>query len=78
MSLQRRVLRFGLLQDGNAEVGVFPQREEILIYCVGFGGLVLHGIGPADLEARGGDWDGTAIVREAHNSLKFRDAVTLA
>jgi len=30
-SLQLGVLRLGLLQDGNAWVGVFPQREEILV-----------------------------------------------
>jgi hypothetical protein len=30
--LQLGVLRFGFLQDGDVGVGVFPQREEILIY----------------------------------------------
>jgi hypothetical protein len=29
--LQLRVLRFGFLQDGDVGVGVFPEREEILI-----------------------------------------------
>ena len=29
--LQLRVLRFGFLQDGNVGVGVFPQREEVLV-----------------------------------------------
>ena len=29
--LQFRVLRLGLLQDGDVAVGVFPQREEILM-----------------------------------------------
>jgi len=29
--LQLRVLRLGLLQDGDVGVGVFPEREEILI-----------------------------------------------
>ena len=29
--LQLRVFRFGFLQDGNARVGVFPQREEIFV-----------------------------------------------
>jgi len=28
---QLRVLRFGLLQDGNFGVGVFPEGEEILV-----------------------------------------------
>ena len=37
-SLQLRVLRFGLLQDGDVGIGVFPEGEEILIgslYCYG-------------------------------------------
>jgi hypothetical protein len=29
-SLQPRVLGFGLLQDGDVGVGVFPEREEVL------------------------------------------------
>src|ERR1035437_6227085 len=29
--LQLRVLGFGLLQDGNVGVGVFPEREEIFV-----------------------------------------------
>jgi hypothetical protein len=29
--LQSRVLGFGLLQDGNVSVGVFPEGEEILV-----------------------------------------------
>src|ERR1700685_397669 len=31
--LQLRVLRFGLLQDGNVGVGVFPEGEEIFVGC---------------------------------------------
>ena len=29
--LQLRVLRFGLLQDGNIGIGIFPERKEILV-----------------------------------------------
>src|SRR2546425_13266408 len=29
--LQLRVFRFGLLQDGDVGVGVFPEREEVLV-----------------------------------------------
>src|SRR5713226_5109592 len=50
--LQLRVLCFGLLQDGDVGVGVFPEREEILICRLGFGGVALHGIGSTDLEMR--------------------------
>src|SRR3974377_933963 len=35
-SLQLRVFRFGLLQDGDVGVGVFPECEEILICPHGF------------------------------------------
>lgn len=30
-----RVFRFGLLQDGNIRVGVFPESEELFIGCDG-------------------------------------------
>ena len=36
--LQLRVLGLGLLQNGDVGVSVFPQREEILIGCLGFEG----------------------------------------
>ena len=35
------VFRLGLLQDGNIRVGVFPEREEILVGGAGFGAGVL-------------------------------------
>jgi hypothetical protein len=47
--LQRCVFRLCSDEDRNVGVGIFPQREEILI---GFGGVALHGIGSADLEMR--------------------------
>jgi hypothetical protein len=31
-------------------VGVFPEREEIMICGLGLGGVALHGVGSADLE----------------------------
>jgi hypothetical protein len=50
--LQFSVLRFGLLQDGNIGIGVFPQHKEIQIGGAGSCGVALHGIGPADLQMR--------------------------
>jgi len=38
------VFRLGFLQDGDVGVGVFPEREEILIRGAGFGGVSLHGV----------------------------------
>ena len=39
--LQLRVLRFGLLQDGDVGVGIFPEREEIFVggECADAGGI---------------------------------------
>jgi len=68
--LQLCVLRLGLLQDGDVGVGVFPEGEEIIVGGAGFDGVVLHGIGSADLEMRehpddrlpfGGSLPGTTI-----------------
>src|ERR1700676_4765609 len=48
--LQLRVLRLGLLQDGDVGVGVFPEREEILISGTSLGGVTGHGVGASQLE----------------------------
>ena len=37
--LQLGVLRFGLEENGNVGVGIFPNREEILIRGFGLAGL---------------------------------------
>src|SRR5271170_3270946 len=50
--LQLRVLRFCSGENGDVEVGVFPEREEILIGGLGLGGVALHGVGASDLETR--------------------------
>jgi len=50
VSLHLRVLGFGLLQDGDVGVGVFPEGEEILVGGTGFGSVAVHGIGSTDLE----------------------------
>jgi hypothetical protein len=50
--LQLRVLRFGLLQDGDVGVGVFPEGEEILIGGAGFEVIALQGVGAGEAEPR--------------------------
>jgi len=50
--LQFRVLGFGLLQDGDVGVGVFPEGEEILIGGFRFGRVALQGVGAAKAETR--------------------------
>src|SRR5205809_774635 len=48
--LQLRVLRLGLLQDGDVGVGVFPEREKTLIGGTRLCGISLHGICPGEAE----------------------------
>src|ERR1700682_157929 len=50
-SLQFRVLRLGLLQDGDDGGGVFPEGEEILVCSVPFGFVAGHGVGTAQSQA---------------------------
>src|ERR1700689_5332649 len=59
--LQLGVLRLGFLQDGDVGVGVFPEREEVLICSAGFGasgfcsrtfcGLGFEGVGAGESQA---------------------------
>jgi hypothetical protein len=46
---QLRVLRFGFLEDGDVGIGVFPEREKILVGRFGVGGISLSGVGAAQL-----------------------------
>jgi hypothetical protein len=46
-SLQLRVFRFGLLEDWNIGIGIFPRGEKILVGNAGFGVVTLGGIGAA-------------------------------
>ena len=41
----------GLLQDGDAGIGVFPEGEEILIGDASFGCVALHGVSAGETEA---------------------------
>ena len=51
-SLQLRVFRFRSDEDRNVRVGVFPEREEILIGRLGLGGVALHGVGTGQSQVR--------------------------
>src|SRR5882724_313487 len=44
------VLGFGLLQDGDVGVGVFPEREEVLVGGAGFGGVAGEGVGASEAQ----------------------------
>ena len=48
--LQVRALGLGLLQDGDIGIGVFPEREEILICSLGFDGVSGDGICAGELQ----------------------------
>jgi hypothetical protein len=49
-SLQLRVLRLGLLQNGDVGIGVFPEGEEIQIGSASFRAIALEGIGAGEAE----------------------------
>src|SRR6516164_3582011 len=49
---QLSVLGFGLDQDWDVGVCVFPEREEILIRGAGFHSVSWHGVGSAELDTR--------------------------
>ena len=51
-SVQPSVFGSGGDEDRNAEVGVFPQRQEILIRCTGLDGVALQGIGTGNPKIR--------------------------
>src|SRR5438093_12337536 len=71
-SLQLRVLRLGLLQDGDVGVGVFPEGEEILIRDACFC-RVTHEFVAARLanKGKGNNWVvGTKAV-QITDTLKF-------
>ena len=61
--LQLRVLRPGQLGDGNVRVGVFPEREGILIRRLGLGGVALR-VGASDWPLR---------TRREPSGILFRD-----
>src|ERR1035441_8738867 len=50
-SLQLRVLRFGFFQDGDIGIGVFPEREKILIGGPGFCRVAGERVGAAQLRS---------------------------
>jgi hypothetical protein len=50
--LQLRVFRLSSNEDGDVGVGVFPEREEILIGSTRFDVVARQGIGPAQLKMR--------------------------
>ena len=50
--MQLRALRFGFLQDGDVGVGVFPQREEVVVRGAGFRSVALHGVSAGEAEMR--------------------------
>ena len=45
--LQLRILGFRLLVDGDVGVGVFPESEEVLVSCTGFGTFARENVGTA-------------------------------
>jgi hypothetical protein len=52
LQLQPRVLCFGLFQDGDVGIGIFPERQEILVLGACFRGVALQGIGASQAQGR--------------------------
>ena len=50
--LQFGVLGLGLLEDGDLRIGIFPDRQEILVRSSAFGGIALESVGTSQLEMR--------------------------
>ena len=59
--MQLRVLRFGLSQDGDVGVGVFPEGEEVLVSGFCFGTIALHRVAASQAEM------GKGTQREVHD-----------
>ena len=75
--LQLRVFVFGFSQDGDVRVGVFPEREEVVIGGFCFCHVALHGIRSGNLKMReradGLIDDNSAMVEDSLKlSLGFR------
>jgi hypothetical protein len=51
-SLQLRILRLGLLQDGDVGIGVFPERKEVLVCRLAFNRIACHRVGATKLKVR--------------------------
>jgi hypothetical protein len=72
-SPQLRVLRFGFLQDGDVGVGVFPQRQEILIRGPGSDRVALHSVSAGQAEAgQRAPWRVRHQAAVVDELLKFR------
>src|ERR1700730_3859137 len=70
--LQLRVLRLGLLEQGNIRVRVFPRGEEILVSCAGLGAISQHDVGPRQVELRQpSTWILPSHVPQLDRRLKF-------
>src|SRR5438552_238370 len=62
--LQLRVLCLGLLQDEDVGVGVFPEREEVLVCVLCFGCVAVHCVGSSKLKMR------ERAQREVHHETR--------
>jgi hypothetical protein len=68
LSMQLRILRFGLFEDGNIGIGVFPEDKEILIRGSRPGVFSRDCVCPAQLQVRqytDGIADHDSTVRQA-------------
>ena len=70
--LQLRVFGFGVLQDGEVGIGVFPQRKEVLVGAAALGRNSRERIGPAQSEmSKRHQWIAGRKISQGQNPLKF-------
>src|ERR1039458_3637136 len=70
--LQFRVLGFGLLQDWDVRVGVFPEREKIVVGSLRFCSLTCHEVSTTELEiCKSANWFVQNNASMIENLLKF-------
>src|SRR6202011_1633920 len=50
--MQLGILRLGLLEDGNIRIGIFPQRQKILVRGTALRTFALHRVGAPELQMR--------------------------
>ena len=69
--LKLRVLRFRSDEDGNVWVGVFPDREEILIRRFRLLGVALHCVGAAEAEMASAPISSLSTIQMVKDLLEF-------
>ena len=76
-SLQLCVLGFGLLQDGDVGIGVFPEREEVFVgsECPDTGGVGIGSLRGSRLQGIGTSHSGTISMRVLKSTVLIQGSL---